>query len=699
MQKNPQPELLAPAGSMESLLAAVRCGADAVYVGASQFSARASAENFDEKTLMEAAEICHRSKVKLYLAVNTLLFDDEFPELDAWLGRIAEIGVDACIVQDLGVAAYIRKRLPTMPLHASTQMTIHTVGDLAQASEFGFVRAVVARELSCEQIARLCEAGSAMGIEIEAFVHGAHCMSVSGQCWMSAGMGGRSANRGRCAQPCRLPFTADTENSAAYALSLRDMCLAEHIGKIREIGVASLKIEGRMKRPEYVAAAVTAYRRALSDEQPDLNELQAVFSRSGFTDGYFTGIRNEMFGIRAKEDVLAAQDVLNELRIRYQKPRKSAMLEAVYTVLPEQPSQLTVSDDDGHRVTVTGTIPQTARTHPTDLEQLQKQFYKLGDTIYAAGKVSAVLDGTTMLPVSELNAMRRKAVAAMDAARIADYTPKHTLGAEWKMPREGSLSPKTPKIRLQIRSLSQLDRIADLADRMDALLLPLYLVPAYVTHSSLIPAERCIIVPPRFILDETQVARLLRSAYNLGFTRLSCQHIGMLGVGKKLGMTLHGGLGLHMTNSYTRHVLAEYGVADAMISPEVPLSRARKMSETECKLSALTYGKLPFMLTRNCPVRSQIGCKNCRHALIDRKGKPLYVDCTRYAENPDYAELFNALPIWQADKKELYEFADYSILYMTDENAERVREILESYTDETLLSPPEQFSRGLHLIR
>lgn len=677
----------------------MRCGADAVYIGAQQFSARAKAENFDHDALFRAARICHLAGVKLYLAVNTLLFDDEFEDLDALIVDMVQAGVDACIVQDLGVAAYIRARIPTMPLHASTQMTLHTASGVVFAAQAGFRRIVAARELSRDALAMLCVAGRAQGIEVEAFVHGAQCMSVSGQCWMSAAMGGRSANRGCCAQPCRLPFTADIRAAEAHALSLRDMCLVEHLAELREIGISSFKIEGRMKRPEYVAAAVTAYRKALAGEKPDLVQLRAIFSRSGFTDGYFTSHRNAMFGMREKADVLASQDVLSNLHDLYKKPRKIAVLDANYTILAEKPSQLTVRDDAGNVATATGCIPQLARQHPTDLAQLQRQFQKLGDTIYSAGRVTAELDGISMLPTAALNALRRDATAAMDAVRIDAATPHYVLRAAPESSETSNILKNHTGLRLQIRTLRQLSQIRDFAHHLDALLLPLHLVPQYLANSPFIPPERCILVPPRLILDESRVVRDLEAAKALGFTRIVCNHAGVIPLGKALGMQMHGGLGLHLTNCMAANVFAELSFVDALISPEVPLHLARRISQDSLPLGMLAYGRIPLMLTRNCPIQAQLGCKECAHQLRDRKGQLLFTDCMRYADSPDYVELFNPSPIWMADKMQTIHFAAFFQLQMTEESPERVRAILMAYLGNMDATPPQNFTRGLTLQR
>lgn len=687
-----KPELLAPAGGMDSLTAALRCGADAVYVGAKQFSARAGAENFDAAGLMNAAALCHLYGAKLYLAVNTLLFDSEFPALDRLLETAAEAGADGCIVQDFGAAAYIAKRLPTLRLHASTQMTIHTPAGVRYAKQAGFCRAVAARELSAEQLRAVCGEAKRCGMEIEMFVHGAHCMSVSGQCWMSAAMGGRSANRGCCAQPCRLPFTADAARWDACALSLKDMSLVEQLPRIEAIGVDSLKIEGRMKRPEYVAAAVTAFRRALNGEQPDMAELQAVFSRSGFTDGYFTGKRQDMFGTRRKEDVTAAQTVLSGIRARCQKPRKAAVLDAHFILQAEQPVTLTVTD--GKRVvTVSGDCPQQAISRATDLPMLQKQFAKLGDTIYTAGTVTADLDDGLMLPAAALNALRRDVVAAMDEARIRSNTPAHRLGEAFAMPT----APKAvgaPRFRLQIRQLAQLDAVGDYAARLDALLLPLGFAAEYAVSQQPLPTERVMLLAPRLCVDGNKIAQMLEKAYALGYRQLACQHIGDVQLGKKLGFALHGTLGLHISNSYAAAEMREAGLLDGLCSPETPVLPAQMLP-----LGVFAYGRLPLMLTRNCPVKAQVGCAKCRHTLTDRRGAAVYTDCTRCLEKPDYAELFNAVPVWTADKPRIFADAAYALLAMTDESSERVREILAAYLDGEIIAAPQKFTRGISACR
>ena len=686
------PELLAPAGGREALCAAVRCGADAVYMGAQQFSARHSAENFSPEALSEAAALCHRSGVKLYLAVNTLLTAREFPALDTLAEQAAAAGIDGCIVQDLGVAAYLKQKLPQLPLHASTQMTVHTAEGIAAAGEMGLCRVVLARELSQKQIGALTAAAHAMGMETEVFVHGAHCMSVSGQCWLSAAMGGRSANRGRCAQPCRLPFSADGDPEAC-ALSLKDMCLLAHAKQLAEMGVDSLKIEGRMKRPEYVAAAVSAYREALDGGTPDVDTLRAVFSRSGFTDGYFTGRRVQMFGTRRKEDVLAAEPVLAKLRETYRKPRKITDLHGHFTLRMGADSLLTVTDGDGNTATVTGEMPQQALRRPADVESLRRQMEKLGDTIYRCGDVTAEIHGDVMLPAAAVNGLRRRAAEALNAVRIRANTPVYTQNAPL-LPAADPVQPWPVQERwIMVRRLSQLEGLKDALRPTDRLLLPLHLAKGYLA-APLLPLERCILLPPRWCEDSAHTRRQLEEACASGFTHLGCGHVGDVQMGRSLGYTLHGTVGLHITNPYAAAMLKTLGLADGLLSPEIPPQHSRQ-TENGLPLGVFAYGRLPLMLTRNCPVQAQVGCKHCRHLLTDRKGQALYTDCVRDTDTPDYAELFNSAVVWLADKPALYRNARYLLFAFTDESAERVGAVLRAYGDEGDKNPPARFTRGL----
>ena len=297
-------EILAPAGSAECVKAAVRCGANAVYLGTKDFNARRNADNFGFDELKETIEYCHARGVKVHITFNTLIDDEEIDKAIEFIKHICTLSADVLILQDLGLAQLIRTIAPEIERHASTQMSVGTPQGINLLEKLGYSLAVLPREMTKTEIENIRKNTS---IKLEAFVHGALCMCVSGQCYMSAMLGGRSGNRGLCAQPCRLAFTAN--GGTGHGLSLKDLSLVSKAGELSRLGVDFFKIEGRMKRPEYVAAAVTALKKAQSGEDAEaaLKTLSAVFSRSGFTDGYFENKRGkEMFGIRTKDDVTAA---------------------------------------------------------------------------------------------------------------------------------------------------------------------------------------------------------------------------------------------------------------------------------------------------------------------------------------------------------------------------------------------------------
>lgn len=327
-------ELLAPAGSMEALRAAVQNGADAVYLGGPAFNARMGAKNFTPEGLREAVRYCHARGVAVHLTLNTLASDRELPSAETCVADAARSGVDAFIVQDLGMLRLCRTVAPGIALHASTQMSIHSLYGVKMAASLGCTRAVLARELPERDIAAICKYSP---IEIEVFTHGALCMCYSGQCYFSAVVGRRSGNRGQCAQPCRLPYGYGEFNPKQYPLSLRDNCLLTYIDRLRQLGVSSLKLEGRMKRPEYVAIVTRIYRAALDGREvkkSDLRELEQVFSRQGFTDGYFRGETGpKMFGVRGEARGDAA--LLARARATYSGVEKRRVNTQIVPSVPE----------------------------------------------------------------------------------------------------------------------------------------------------------------------------------------------------------------------------------------------------------------------------------------------------------------------------------------------------------------------------
>ena len=406
-------EILAPAGQSDSLRAAVHAGADSVYLGLQRFNARQNAKNFDPEQLTKGIKYCKLNGTKIYLTLNTLVFDKEWDALQQAVQQVCALGVDAVIVQDLGVARLVREAAPDLRLHGSTQMSVHTPRGAQQLKELGFTRVILARELSLPEIQEI----SSVGIELEVFVHGALCMSVSGQCYLSAMLGGRSANRGSCAQPCRLPFSAG--RAGACDLSLKDLSALGRLAELKQAGVCCLKIEGRMKRPEYVASAVEACKIAAEGGQPDLQSLQSVFSRSGFTNGYIDGERGpQMFGVRSKEDVTAASvKLFKSMAHRFEQPAQHLPLEMELTVRQGTPCRLTVSDGQGCQVLVEGPEPEPSVRFDLEADRAKQSLQKLGGTPYILGCFSAAIDPGLTLSAAELNQLRRAAVERMNELR------------------------------------------------------------------------------------------------------------------------------------------------------------------------------------------------------------------------------------------------------------------------------------------
>lgn len=394
-------EILAPLGGGDCLPAALNTGADAVYLGVTAFSARKNAKNFTFEQLDEVLYQCRLSGVKVYVAMNTLIFDNEMDEAVKTAGILYEKGIDALIVQDMGFVRRLKRGLPGLTLHASTQMTITSASGAEFARKQGFKRVVLAREMSFKEIEQVVKN---VDIETEVFVHGALCVCVSGQCLMSAMYGGRSGNRGMCAQPCRLDFTCGKRHNV---LSLKDLSIVEHLRELDRIGVTSAKIEGRMKRPEYVAAAVNACREALSGKAPDLEQLGSVFSRSGFTESYFDGSMRDMQGIRTKDNVEASSSVLKDIRRLYDKPYKRHKVDISLEIRRDKPVTAMVECAGFKFDYDSGAVPEIALNKPLTAEDVCLRMSKMGGTVFEEGNITCSIDDGLIVSASEINRMRR----------------------------------------------------------------------------------------------------------------------------------------------------------------------------------------------------------------------------------------------------------------------------------------------------
>ena len=671
-QRHKTMELLAPAGGPEQLTAAVLCGADAVYFGVGNFNARRGAQNFDLESLRQTVAFCHLHGTAVHLTINTLVFDRELPAAMETVRAACEAGVDALIVQDLGLARLIAQAAPDMPIHASTQMSLHNLSGVQLLEPFGYTRAVLAREMSAEEIERVCRGTS---LEIETFVHGALCMCLSGQCYLSAVAGERSGNRGLCAQPCRLPFYE--KDPQRCGLSLKDMSLFSHIGRLREAGVRSIKIEGRMKRPEYVAAAVTAGRAALAGEKPDLDTLRAVFSRSGFTDGYFTGkLGRHMFGVRQKEDVTAASPaLLKNLARLYAKETGRVGVQAQMEIRSGMPLCLTLSDPDGNSILVSGAVPEAARSKETTEEMVRQSLSKLGGTPYYLKKANISLGGGLAVPVSELNRLRREAVEKLSAKRSHPKTIP--FSAPQVEPLPGPNPEKSPALWVRLQYPGQLDR--ELWRQVQRIILPLdQLASLPVTGLE----EKLVAQLPPMLFCEEKLLRSLSACYDKGIRYAMTGNLGGILPVQKLGMQVIGDFGLNVTNSQSLIRLKEMGLAAATLSIEMPIADCTAMAPVLPR-GIFAYGRIPLMTVRNCPASVESGCRGCRgfRVMYDRRRAPFVVDCAGKKDGGSQsgAQIYNYLPLYLADRLEDCRRLDFLTLYFTDESPAHAANILKEY--------------------
>ena len=686
------PEILAPVGGEEQLLAAVRCGADAVYFGMQNFNARRNAENFGSN-LKTTIDYCHLHGVKVNITVNTLVTDPELKDMKQAVDDAAGAGADALIIQDLAVAAYVKKHWPGLAMHASTQMAAHNSEGVKELIDYGFSRVVLARELSLEEIKKIYDETHA---ELEVFVHGAHCMSVSGNCYMSSMIGARSGNRGLCAQPCRLDWTVGDRD---HALSLKDLSYIPKLKEIADAGVCSVKIEGRMKRPEYVAASVLACRQALglSSEggfSVTQDILRSVFSRSGFTDGYLSGKRDiSMFGYRTKEDVLAAENVLGELAKTYEKEPQNIPVSMHLIVRKDEKSQLKIStgkdsvsvDEHAespnchvgsvamHSVNVFGDEPQIARTLPLNKEYAERFLSKTGGTPFYLDELTLDADEGQMLPGSALNDMRRRALDELTVKITEDNTPKNRRAD----PRTEYLpeyhAPIGRRFRLRFEKADQifpLDSI--ISDLSCQIILPL---AELYRHKELLSRGVWAEIPSLIWegnLD--RIYRTLKQLHDEGLNDVLCENIGAVRMAKELGLTIHGGCFLNTLNSEAVREYEGLGLKDLTMSFELAFSLERKLKGTLPR-GFIGYGYLPLMKLRACPGRGEKGCAGCEglSCLTDRTGADFALIC----RDKQYSEILNCVPVYVADKS--LPPADFETLYFTIETKERAEAVFRDY--------------------
>ena len=685
-------ELLAPAGSMEAVAAAVQNGADAVYLGYGDFNARRNAKNFSQEEFAAAVSYCHVRGAKVYLTLNTLLTDRELPRAAEFAAQASALGADAVLVQDMGVVRLLRQVAPDLPVHASTQMTLHNLDGVKMAADLGMTRVVLSRELSQDQIEYICQRSP---VEIEVFAHGALCMCYSGQCFLSSVIGGRSGNRGLCAQPCRLKYGWG-DKADSNPLSLKDLSLAGHLRELRKMGVACLKLEGRMKRPEYVAVVTGIYSRAIKeDREPtaeELEQLRAAFSRQGFTQGYYLDQQGpDMFGVREEEK--EPKELFAMARNTYQSGEAQRVPVTFYAMIrPGEPTHVGVEDPQGRVVTVEGQVPEAARTRALTAEAVETQLSRTGGTPYRCVKVRSLVEEGLSLPLAALNALRREALDGLTKQR--EQLPQRRQG-EFHPGARYENRKEPPALTISVRTAEQVTgELLALGPSM--VYIPLEELAAHPEKAQAPAGTKIGVTLPRVAWDREmdQVTDQLRLVKDLGITDALIGNLGMAPVAQKLGFTLRGDFGLEVYNSQAVKEYKRLGFSSLTLSFELKFPQLRDISKS-LDTELITYGRLPLMLMESCIIKNRTGSCNCQNTniLTDRKGARFPVVKAPGCRN----ELLNSQKLFLADKA-----ADYrriglwaQRLLFTTENPRECVQVTQRYLDQGSWSPNE-YTRGLY---
>lgn len=693
-------ELLSPAGGWEAMVAAVQNGADAVYMGFGGLNARRSARNFTDEEFREAVAYCHLRGVKVYLTLNTLVTDRELPAAAEALKKASDMGVDAILIQDWGIWRMAREIAPEVPLHASTQMSLHTLGGACRAAELGLERVVLARELSHRDIHTITRGCPA---EIEVFGHGALCMCYSGQCEMSAVIGGRSGNRGACAQPCRLPYGVNEKAAGGHPLSLKDANLADYVQELEQMGVACLKLEGRMKRPEYVAVITGIYRRLLDEKraptQEESRQLEAAFSRSGFTDGYYRGRTGpEMFGTRP-ENAPEPKELFARAKAAYEKEdRRRIPVTMSCTLRAGEPVSLTASAG-GHVVRAEGPTPEEARNRALTAAELQSRLEKTGGTVFRPRETRVELEEGLMLPASAVNALRRQVLEGLEAALA--QPPVRRTGTPSPLP-QAQPGPDAPVLTCSImrpeqltEPLAQCETVYVPAELLEKLDLNRW---AEMTHI-------CAVLPRIFRTEDQAALRALLQQHRQKLSAVALGNLGHLPIAEGLGLPLWGDLGLNLFNSESLLFWKELGLEAAAVSMELRWQQIRDLRKV-LPCEAVVYGRLPLMIMENCVIRNQLGCRDagrdytdrspaCRcgqeNVLVDRTGAQFPL----VGQWGHRCEIENSRVLFLADKPEWRQLGlTRARLRFTTESPEECARVLRAYQGRSDYRP-DQLTRGL----
>jgi putative protease len=689
------PELLSPAGSYEAVIAAVGGGADAVYMGYGNYNARRRAKNLTGNELLQAVDYCRLRGVKTYITLNTLLTDRELLQVKEIITVLNRIGVDAVIAADLGLVRLIRSVAPELPIHGSTQMTVHNLDGVLFAARHGISRVVLARELTRDQIRYICENSP---IETEVFVHGALCMSYSGQCYLSGIIGRRSGNRGLCAQPCRMAYHVNGRTIESYTLSLKDLCLAEKLTELRDIGVKSFKIEGRMKRPEYVAIVTSIYSKLIKEDRPpdkyELRLLNDVFSRQGFTDGYYSGeTGKDMFGRHIENDDPGLSSLYREAQKSYREDTRRVNVRFYCIVQKGEQALLAAEDTDGNRYISRGDIPERAYTKPLSGSVVREQLKKTGGTPFKCVTAKVKVDEGISLPLSSINALRRECIEKLTEMRMfvreraeGEFNPGYQLINE-----RGA-----PVYTVYVSDFAQItDELIALGPEI--IYVPLQCAVRNLKKLAEYNSKTIIAVGvPRVFKDDEKetVCSMLEKAYDAGITHALAGNVGGIEAARNLGFTVHGDFGLNVFNSQTLKELKAEGLVSAVLSSELTFPQIRDISKG-IDTELIVYGRLPVMICENCIIKSGTGACLCKNAnnLEDRTGAVFPI----LSEFGHRSVLYNSQKIVLADKQK--DYADLGLwaarLMFSTENPRECVQVLERYLNKNNYMP-SVYTRGLY---
>ena len=684
-------ELLSPAGGLDSLIAAVQTGADAVYMGFGAFNARRSAKNFTDEEFASAVAYCHLRGVRVFLTLNTLLTDRELEQAAESLRKASDMGVDAVLVQDWGLLTLAREIVPDVPLHASTQMSLFTLGGANEAAALGLERVVLARELARDEIREICAGCPA---QIEVFAHGALCMCYSGQCEMSAVVGERSGNRGACAQPCRLPYGVNGPCRGGHPLSLKDANLSAYLAEMEAMGVACLKLEGRMKRPEYVAVVTGIYRRLLDEKrQPTAEEshqLEQAFSRSGFTDGYWLGKKGpQMFGTRP-ENAPEPKELFAKAREMYENGRENRKIPVNLRLSVRRGEPVRLSGacavHGGAAFAVDGAVPEEARNRAVTAEELRQRLSKTGGTVFTADRIEIELDEGLTIPASAVNGLRRELLEEL-AKRRMDTPPRRKLPA-LPLP-DAPEGGQAMRFTCSVQKAEQVTA-ALLAEKPAAVYVPVEELERLAPELDWGETELCAVLPRIFrTADETPLRQLLEQHPEASAVAIG--NLGHLPIARGLNRTLRGDFGLNIFNSRALLFWQGQELASATVSFELRWQQVRDLRKyLPCE--AIIYGRLPLMVTENCVTRCSVGCTHgAGSVLTDRTGAQFPVLCGYGCR----CEIQNSKTLFLADKPEMRRCGlTYGRLRFTTETPEQCVQVLQRYQNGGSWAP-EDLTRGL----